>query len=316
MIFNKNSSKFNSGIIKIPTLLGLIILLLGVIGGIYLVNQNQILKTRAAVSSSPKNVNVYNLSGSSAALSWQTDEAAIGFVKAGSSLSESKTYLDDRDSTAPSPHKLHFITLTNLKPQTTYSYQIYSGPTIYPDPPATFITSAYVPPLNWNPIAGTIIDSDNQPVSEALIILELNNAQKLASITKSGGNFILPLSDLKTFDLSKSYPESLNPYKAVLKITGPASSSQTTLFVPLSGSSLPPVILGKNSDLTSNYTEIKKYDLSGDNAINEVDLSIILKNFGSFKNTSSNSAEKLKADLNKDGIVDQKDADLIISYLK
>lgn len=323
MIFKRNYT----GIIKIPTLIGLGILLIGLAGGVYLTTENQILKTRAAVSSTPKNVNIYNLSESGASVSWQTDEATTGFVQTGILQQQKSVYRDDRDLDTPQPHKLHFVTLTNLIPNTTYYYQIYSGQTIYPNIPATFTTLPPTETLNWSPVVGTILNADNRPTDEALIILELENAQKLATITKSGGNFIMPLSGLRITDLSKIFSGNNIPYKAKLVISGPQSSSQVSIFVPLENPSLPPVILGRDADLTQNtinskptltpiLTEVQKYDLNGDGMINAPDVSIILKNFGIINKTSSTSAEKQKIDLNKDGVIDQKDINLVLPYLK
>lgn len=320
MIFKKIYTKINSGIIKIPTLIGLGILLIGLAGGVYLTTENQILKTRAAVLSTPKNINIYNLSANSAAISWQTDEAATGFIQAGAIGQKKSAYRDDRDSETPQPHKLHFVTLTNLIPDTTYYYQIYSGQIIYPNIPAVFTTPSTTQALNWNPIVGTILDIHNRPIDEALIVFELEDAQKLAAITKTGGNFIMPLSNLRTTDLTKSFFGNNTPHKAKLIITGPLNSSETTITIPPESSSLPPITLGQNTDLAPKSAgvsaEIQKYDLNGDGIINAQDVSIILKNFGAIDKTSSISAEKQKIDLNKDGIIDQKDVNLILPYLK
>lgn len=328
MIFKKIYTKIHSGVIKIPTLIGLGVLLVGLAGGVYLTTQNQILKTRAAASFAPKNVNVYNLSASSAAIFWQTDEAVTGFVQfVQAETSEKSIYRDDRDVNTPQPHKLHFVTLTNLTPNTTYSYQIYSGEIIYPNTPATFTTLSPTETLNWNPVVGIILNADNRPADEALIVLELANAQKQATVTKMGGNFIMPLSNLRTADLLKIFSGNNTPHKAKLIISSPQSSSRVSIFVPSENPSLPPVILGKDADLTQNSThqkptttpisvEIQKYDLNSDSIINATDISIILKNFGDIKNNASVSAEKQKMDLNKDGAIDQKDVNLILPYLK
>lgn len=327
MIFKNIYIKINSGIIKIPTLLGLGLLLFGLAGGVYLTTQNQILKTKATASTVSKNVNIYNLSAGSAAISWQTDETTTDFVQAWILPEQKTTYRDDRDLNTPQTHKLHFVTLTNLTPNTVYYYQIHSGQTIYPDTPSTFTTLSPTETLNWNPIVGTILNIDNRPVDEALVTLELANAQKLATITKVGGNFIMPLSSLRDANLSKIFSGNNTPYKAKLIISGPQSSSQVSILVSLENPSLPPVILGKDTDLTQNTSnpkptlapisaEIQKYDLNGDGIINATDLSIILKNFGSLKNIASISAEKQKIDLNKDSVIDQKDVNLILPYIK
>lgn len=306
MIFENTLIRINSGIIKIPTLFGVGILLVGLGAGVYLATQNQIIKSKAAVTLVPKNISVVNLSADSAAVYWQTDEPTVGFIKAGNTTPLQFTYRDDRDLSAPEPHKLHFVTLTNLEPMTTYYYQIYSGSVTYPNTPATFKTPALMPILSWSPLVGTIFDSNNQPVSEAVIILELEGAQKLATITKIGGNFILPLSNLKTADLTKAFPEEKNPYKSILNILGPVNNTEATIYIPAQETSLPPIFLGKNAEIT-------KYDLNGDGMVDGADLSIILKNFGS---PPAGGLTNPKADLSGDGIVNQKDADLILPYLK
>ncbi len=320
MIFKNTPIKLDSGIIKIPTLLGMGVLLIGLVAGVYLVTQNQIIKSRAVVTLTPKNINLVNLSEGSAAVYWQSDEPTAGFIKAGKTMTPQSIYRDDRDLSAPEPHKLHFVTLTNLEPTTTYYYQIYSGSVVYPNTPATFKTPAAVPALNWSPLVGTIFDVNSQPVSEALISFDLNGAQKLATITKTGGNFILPLSNLKTTDLTKTFPEEKNPYKAILNILGPVNNTQVIIYVPMKDISLPPIFLGKNIDLTAtSSSELTKYDLNEDGIVNAADLSIILKNFGPLPAGPANGAGGLKnpkADLNGDGVVNQKDADLILPYLR
>ncbi len=314
MIFSHHTLiKLNSGIIKMPTLLGMGILLIGLAAGVYLATQNQIIKSRAAITLTPKNINVVNLSDDSVSIYWQTDEPAVGFVKAGNTIELQSTYRDDRDLNTPEPHKLHFVTLTNLKPTTTYYYQLYSGSVVYPTTPATFKTTVIIPVLSWAPLIGTVFDSNNQPVNEAFVIFSLDGSQKLTTITKTGGNFILPLSNLKTADLTKSFPEEKNSYKTTLEIFGPENNAQITISVPIQTTSLPPIFLGKNNDFSATSSaEITKYDLNGDGVVSTLDLSIILKNF----NLPAKELKNPKADLSNDGVVNQKDADLILPYLK
>lgn len=315
-------SSINTGIIKIPTLLGMGVLLIGLAGGVYLVTQNQSLKSKAAISASPKNVNVINITDNSAAIFWQTDEPTIGYIQAGHVQQLNLNFRDDRDSGPPQAHKLHFVTLSNLTPETTYNYQIYSGAIVYSPQPDSFKTSTQLPILGWSSLVGTVIDANNQAIDEAIISLNLTGAQKLATIAKGGGNFILPLSSLKTTDLTNSFPTDKSPYTAKLEITGTAKNATATIFIPSQDIALAPIILGTNVDLTQNNqsastqltvatssAEINKYDLNSDGVINYADLSIMLQNFGKTPNNP-------KADINGDGVVDQKDANLLIPYLK
>ena len=89
------------GIITIPTLAGMGILLLGLIAGVYLVTQNQILKSKASISFVPKEINIVNLSANSAAIYWKTEDKTIGYIQAGASGQPKSTYWDDRDQSAP-----------------------------------------------------------------------------------------------------------------------------------------------------------------------------------------------------------------------
>lgn len=315
--FKEIITKIDAGIVKIPTLVGMGVLLIGLAGGAFLVTQNQTLKSKAAVTSSPKNINIVNLNSNSASIYWQTDETTSGFIRAGIGTQEKQLYRDDRDLSSPELHKLHFVTLTNLQPETTYYYQIYSGAITYPIEPLNFKTSAVTPNLSWLPLVGTIIDANNQTIDEAIVTLNLPEAQKLATVTKANGNFILPISDIKTADLVNPLPIN-KVYTAKLDILGTSKNAQATVLLPTQ-STLPPIILGSNVDLTQTVpkisslsAEINKYDINGDGIVNYTDLSIILQNFGSINSESKNP----KTDLNGDGVVNQKDANLLIPYLK
>ncbi|MDD2822656.1 MAG: fibronectin type III domain-containing protein [Candidatus Daviesbacteria bacterium] len=321
MTFKLYFTKVNNGIIKIPTLLGMGVLLIGLVGGVFLVTQNQTLKSKAAVSSEPKNVNVVNINSTSVSIYWQTDEQTTGFIKAGIAQQERKLFLDDRDLASPAPHKLHFVTLTNLQPETTYYYQIYSGAITYPKEALNFKTIAEAQSVNWPPLVGTIINENNSVLDEAIIILNLPEAQKLATITKTGGNFILPLSGIR---LQNSTTQSST--QAKLDILGIASTAEATVLIPPQETSLPPIKLGTSVDLTqinkttpqitpktsSLSAEMVKFDTNSDGVINFTDLSLILQNFGSLSDKTKNP----KADLNNDKVIDQKDANLLLPYLK
>ncbi len=324
MIFEKPLSKFNLGIITIPTIAGIGLLLIGLIAGVSLVTQNQILKSKAAVGEGPKNINLVNISSTSTSIYWQTDEATTGFIQVQTPSGQKKTYLDERDLNGPQPHKFHFATLTNLEPSTTYSYQIYSGSTTYPDTPATLKTSSQTPTNDWAPIVGTVVDTNNQPIGEALVFLEINGVSKLATITKNGGNFILSLSSINLEDLEEFSKNNDGSYQAKLIVQGPVNKTEAAISLPQKDTASNPLVIknvsstlvlptpqptSSTAKTSTSSAKIVKYELNGDGKIDATDLSIILRNFGT-------SSKNPKADLNFDGIIDQKDANLIIVYLQ
>lgn len=290
--------------IRIPTLLGLGILLVGLAGGVFLVSQNQlaIFQTKAVKSAEPQKITLANLSGNSASIYWQTAENSPGFIKAGTSPSLELTFNDDRDEGAPKSYKLHYATLNNLSPKTIYYYKIVSGTNSYPTQLLSFKTPESVQNFPNSPLIGQVVDQNLQPVEEALINLSLPGNQNLATITKVSGNFILSLTDLPNL---ASKPET------VLTAFNGEKSSKINLKLPFTQTFLPQIILGQDADLipleSSNSASISlKDDLNGDGVVNSLDLGIIFNNFGK-------KGINVTGDLNKDGIVDQKDIDLLNS---
>ncbi|MBI4039777.1 fibronectin type III domain-containing protein [Candidatus Daviesbacteria bacterium] len=294
--------------IKIPTILGLAVLIVGLGVGVFLTVQRQIFTSKAALSSTPKNITVANLSGHTASVYWQTDEAVTGFIQAGENSSLGQTFKDDRDIDNPVPHQVHFVTLANLKPNTIYYYKIISGSSTFPESELlNFKTPALVSPLDQKPIIGTLLGSDKKPITEALILLAVPGGQNLATVTKLEGNFILPLTELKNTDLGSSYNLSQNNPTALLTIFNNQAISKISLKLPFD-KILPPITLGQNLDLSSPQATVSagssKFDLNHDGVVNLIDRSILMQAIG--KKPTNNAA-----DFNGDGVVDQKDLNLI-----
>lgn len=291
--------------IRIPTLLGLGVLLVGLLGGVLLVSHNQltVFQTKATKYVEPQKITVTNLSGNSASIYWQTDEPVPGFIKAGLDSSLNLAFSDDRDQGAPKPYKLHFVVLNNLSPNTTYYYKIFSGTNSYPSQPLSFKTSENIVNSPNSPIIGQVVDENLQPVGEAFINLSIPGSPDLVTITKVSGNFILPLTNLANL--------SSNP-QAVLTVFNGEKSSKINLTLPFTGSSLPQIILGQNLDLSSQESTSSslldvKYDLNKDGLVNALDAGIVFNDFGK-------KGKNILGDLNQDNVVDQKDVNILSQF--
>ncbi|MCL4366917.1 dockerin type I domain-containing protein [Patescibacteria group bacterium] len=307
--------------LRIPTLFGLFILIASVVLGVFLVTKNQTLNTQAQVSQLPQEVNVSNITANSAAIYWYTDNPATGFVKLNQTGNSQATFLDERDSDSPAQHKFHFVTLTNLQPNTTYYYKIVSGTLTYPTNDWLNFSTGVDSQQTYPSIVGTVLNQNLQPTQEALVTLDIPGAQSLATVTKISGNFILPMNELKNSNLTQAFQIPSAGMSAKLTITDHQHSSEVTLPLPLINPVLNPIILGQNLDLSAsnniptptiqpavvNNPNLQKYDLNQDGIINSLDLSLLNKNF-------SNKPTDLRFDLNGDGVVDQKDADLLKKF--
>lgn len=299
--------------VRIPTLLGVGLLLTGLIAGVVLTAHSQNLQIQAGKSLLPKNIAVANLTANSASVYWQTDEEAPGFIKAGTT-SLDLTFRDERDPKLPQPHQLHFVTLTNLNPDTAYNYKIVSGSSVFPqEEMLSFKTPKPGGPSDLQPLVGSILNSSLQPVREALITLEIPGAQVLASITKYSGNFILPLAGIRTQDLTDKFDIS-EIKNAVLVASNFEKSSQITIPLPFADVTLPPVILGQDLNLMPSRSlspaqdnPFSIYDLNSDGVVNSLDISTLKKNL------DQPGADK-KFDINSDGTVDQQDIESLNQY--
>ncbi len=302
---------------KIPTLLGISILLIGTVVGVFAASQTQIFQTQASPNQAPFNITVANLSQNSAAIFWETNEPASGFIELQSNTIEA-TFKDDRDSQTPQPHTLHFVTLNNLTPSTRFDFRINSDGEKYPkDTPLEFSTPISIADSDYQPIIGTIADNNLLPVREALIKLEIPGAQSLLTISKTSGNFILPLVKLKNQALTTNFKFGSQKTDATLTILTPNQTSKVKLKLPLDKPNLPPITLGQNYDFTtpesikdkilgakttnlSSIEIIDKYDLNSDGVVDNLDLELVEQNI---------SKKSAKYDFNADKKVDLLDID-------
>ncbi len=298
---------------KIPTILGLSVIIFGIAGGVYLVLREQVFLSQAAPDLTPKNIAFTNLTENSVTISWQTNSAAPSFITFGQNSPGGQTVLDDRDAT-PTPHLMHYVTLKNLLPKTTYQFKIVSGK-ITSDTEKIETATPLTNQTGFTPIIGSILDG-NSPLEDGIAYLSVSGATIQSSLVKNG-NFLIPLSQIRKTDLSDIY-QLTEGIPAKLTIHSAQGETQVLFQLKADSIPLPPVKLGQNIDLTAPETvyppssatsDLDQYDLNGDGRINTTDYATILRSQG--KNPAN-----VKTDINKDGTVDQKDLDLMSQKLK
>ena len=303
---------------KIPTILGLGIILFGIAGGVYLVLREQVFLSQAAPNLTPKDVTFTNIAEDAVTISWQTNSATTSFITFGQSSPGEQTVLDDRDSNPPAggpkPRLTHYVTLKNLLPKTNYQFKIISGK-IASDVKNFETASPLTNQTVFPPIIGSVLDGDS-PLESGVVYLSIPEATIQSSLIKGGGNFLIPLSQIRKVDLS-DYPLIAG---TIAKLTIHSDTGEAQIIFKLKDNStpLPPIKLGQNMDLTTEevtsqpsltITDLNKYDLNSDGKINAADNAIILQNLGK-------NPKNIKADISGDGVVDQKDLDLMSQKLK
>ncbi len=234
---------------RFPTLLGLVLLFAGIAGGVWFLRSE-----RSAVNPEfiPQKVRISNTADNKFSVSWITSGKATGSVvwgKVGDALSTKVA--DERDSaTAPDSYTTHQVTVTGLQPSTQYAFRITSNSATYDNngSPYTVTTG---PTITTTPLAksfyGTVQNPGGGSVGDALVYLALPNAQVASVLVHAPGSYTIPLSTIRTTDLS-SYV-AFDPSATIATVTVETGSQTSTATVSLANSTPVPVItMGQNPD--------------------------------------------------------------------
>ncbi len=248
---------------KIPSLLGILIIVVGIASTTFLVERGQVFQTNAGPGDDPKNIQITNISDSAFTVTYITDAQVFGTIKVGANPdSLDQTFLDDRDrlSQKVSDYKTHSITVNNLTPSSTYYFTINSGNETTTNNGAPFnITTAPLiseaSSLN-SQIKGKVINPDGTVPTDGIILINTNGAQKKSGYLQKDGSYNIILKELRTDDLSNYFRINEN---TVLNME--VNSSDFTSKISTSSnnlSSLPTIVLPNNYDFSESKKETEK----------------------------------------------------------
>lgn len=297
---------------RIPTLLGIGIVLTGIITGVFMVLKDQpfSLISEASPDVAIPKPNISNITNFQATISFETSIEIKSFLTYGINSPGEQTILDDQDEKKPLAHKIHYFTIGNLAQETSYKYKITAGKNTYE---GSFKTAKAETLQNgFNPIIGSVLAED-KIISEGAAYLSVAGAITQSAMVKNG-NFLIPVSFMRKDDLSDTFVP-LDLTKAKLTIISDLGEANILFLLKNLDNSLPPIYIGENLDLTdinppppTALSNLERFDLNSDGQINSADNATVLKNFG------KNPKDK-KADLNSDGVVNQEDLDLMAKQI-
>ncbi len=242
---------------RIPTLLGIFLIGVGIIVTTILVKQGGFLSINASPTTQPKNVRITNITHDSFTVSYETQDSVFGVISYGTSIELGKSGLDDRDQETGniSAHKLHNITVRNLTPETKYYFSIISGKDTFlnTDSPYEVTTGIEISesPTEQEPVSGRILLPNGKPPAESIIYLTTEGTQIISSLVKNDGTFVIPLNSLRTTDLISYSTLSENQILKLL-ITGDNSQTSSVIISLDQIQPIPPISLGSNYDFTQS----------------------------------------------------------------
>src|SRR3989338_1458322 len=189
---------------RIPTIIGLLIILAGIGGALTLSGNYQNITSKASDYPKPSEVHFSNISDNSITISYLTDSPKLGSVQV-TGQNKNTFILDDLDYGKPKERMTHMFTLKNLEQNSKYKIKIASSlqvckrqkcPEFIQKTGVKLIKSLDLPPLS-----GQIIDKNKQPVESAIIYLLIGNAAPVSGRSDRSGMFIIPLNNLRNQDL-------------------------------------------------------------------------------------------------------------------
>ncbi len=197
---------------RIPTLLGLGILILGVVAGIVLLGQGTTgFLPRASEETAPKNIRITNITDTGFSVSFVTDMASPGYVEYGTAPNRTNIQVrDDRDQLANSAGSFttHHVTIRGLSPTTQYYFRIGTGTRqLYDNNGQPFAVRTARPisaAADAKTAYGTVSTEVGNPADGTIVYLTIQGASPLSAQVKSDGTWALPLSTVRSLDLSSS----------------------------------------------------------------------------------------------------------------
>lgn len=232
----------------IPTLVGVIILVVAAAMGVLFLSNTQIFKIGADSTVQPKNIRVANITDTTATISWTTDKETNDFLIWGASARQVNR--TQNESLNGEKYFNHSITLSGLLGSTNYYYKISSNGVVHDNSnaPWQFTTGSPLATSNNSTIiSGSVISATGNPEKKALVYADIGG-YLLSTQTSDTGNFVFQIGSARTPDL-KGYAQ-IDPASSLIQLSvhsGSGGVASAQIF-PQSGNPVPPIIIGQNYD--------------------------------------------------------------------
>lgn len=234
---------------KIPTILGLIILLAGTFAGVFFLNVRQVFKIGASPADTPKDVRISNISDRSVSITWITDNESVGFVKWG--VSENNLNKIENESATNQKHKVHQINISGLSPNSDYFFKINSNSNDYDNNslPWKFSTGSELDLEGDSlPVIGNVITASGTPVKRAIVYMNIAG-YLMSTLTSDSGSYVFQLGNARDSNL-KNYISVPDDQELLLEVSVQSDSDNfaTAQISSADADPIPTIIMGQSMD--------------------------------------------------------------------
>lgn len=235
---------------RIPTVLGLLLLVALVVGSFYYFIGKT---TKVNKDLIPTKVRITNISDNKFSVSWITGTITFGSIEYGVAGEKLTTIAkDDLDTETQGQYITHHVTVEGLQPNTEYAFRILSGtePVRYDNNGSPYTTRTG-PVIGATPASqnfyGNVQLPSKQSANRAIVYLTLPGGATVSTLVRESGNYAFTLSTIRADDL-RSYVK-YDPSATIASIMIENGDLQSISSVSLANSApVPTITLGKNED--------------------------------------------------------------------
>jgi len=201
-----------------PTLLAFLLLFISIWVTSYLIQTGVIFTGQATPDKTPQNVRIANITGSSFTVAFTTNGKASSGLSVEEVGKNPYLVLDDRDKETGGQTEFysHYITVSDLSPQTSYNFTIIADGETYQNGDQKYFVRTgpklNEAPSSQKPIVGRGLLPDGQAALDTIVELQIQGAQKIVALTSDDGKFTIQTNSIRKADLSgysKLEPETL-----------------------------------------------------------------------------------------------------------
>lgn len=240
---------------RIPTLVGLFVIVVAIGITSYLVGQNTFFQGNASPSSTPQSIRITNISDTSATISYTTAGFVLGTLNFGKDTTLGQTVTDDKDKDKIKEHKIHSFSINNLSPSTKYYFSITSGQDSYLNNGAPY-ELATGPSLkssgNIGFIVGKVVSPDGTNPNEGEVFATSDGAAPLSANIKEDGTYTISLEDLRKDNLSSFLTLKGS---AIIKLLVVSDTGSSSVQIQAKGiNNVPVIVLSQDYDFSQSIS--------------------------------------------------------------
>lgn len=170
-----------------------------------------------------QSIEITNVFAGQVTILWKTEDKQKGWISYGEDESNlSQVATDERDGQEHTLRKYHYVTLKDLKKDSRYYFRVTDGDSFLESGGKSLFTFKTIGTIdqinNLKPAYGKIVDKSGAPFQDAVITLSAKNIYPLSTLSKSTGEWLIPLNYTvdkatgKFISLSPSQPVRIHVY--------------------------------------------------------------------------------------------------------